>query len=98
MIGYAALRQRDPDNAIAAFNEYVRILPQEPNAQDSLGEALLGAGKFTEAETAFRKALELSPQFWNAHEGIAFAKFYAGDWAGGARRADGGEERSDADV
>ena len=83
MIGYAALRQRDPDAAITAFNEYVRILPQEPNAHDSLGEALLGAGKFADAEAEFRKALELSPQFWNAHEGIAMAKFYAGDWAGG---------------
>lgn len=83
MLGYAALRQRDPDAAVAAFNEYVRILPQEPNPHDSLGEALLAAGKFADAEAEFRKALELSPQFWNAHEGIAMAKFYAGDWAGG---------------
>ena len=83
MIGYASLRQRDPDAAIPAFNEYVRILPQEPNPHDSLGEALLGAGKFADAEAEFRKAIELSPQFWNAHEGVAMAKFYAGDWAGG---------------
>lgn len=41
MLGYVALRQGDVDGAIAAFNEYVRILPQEPNPQDSLGEALL---------------------------------------------------------
>jgi hypothetical protein len=32
---------------------------------------------------AFQKALELSPQFWASHEGIAFARFYAGDWASG---------------
>jgi len=83
LIGYALLRQRDPEAAIAAFNEYIRILPQEPNAYDSLGEAMLAAGKFADAEVQFRKALELSPQFWNAHEGIAMAKFYAGDWAAG---------------
>jgi tetratricopeptide (TPR) repeat protein len=83
LLGYASLRQRDADAAIAAFNEYVRILPKEPNPQDSLGEGLLAAGRFKDAEAAFRKALELSPQFWNAHEGIAYAKFYSGDWAGG---------------
>jgi Flp pilus assembly protein TadD len=83
MLGYVALRQGDTDGAIAAFNEYVRILPQEPNPQDSLGEALLAAGRFKEAEAAFQKALDLSPQFWSAHEGIAFTRFYAGDISGG---------------
>jgi Flp pilus assembly protein TadD len=83
MLGYTALAQGDTEKAIVAFNEYVRILPQEPNPQDSLGEALLAAGRFKEAEAAFQKALELSPQFSTSHEGIAFARFYAGDWAGG---------------
>jgi len=83
MLGYTALAQGDTEKAIAAFNEYVRILPQEPNPQDSLGEALLAAGRFKESEAVFQKALELSPQFWTSHDGIAFARFYAGDWAGG---------------
>lgn len=83
MLGYAALRQNDVDGAIAAFTEYARILPQEPNPQDSLGEALLAAGRFKDSEAAFQKALDLSPEFWNAHEGIAYARFYSGDWTGG---------------
>ncbi len=83
MIGYAALRQDDAGSAVSAFEEYARTLPQEPNPQDSLGEALLAAGRFKESEAAFAKAIELSPGFWNAHEGMAFARFYAGDWAGG---------------
>jgi tetratricopeptide (TPR) repeat protein len=83
MLGYAAFRQGDVDGAIAAFTEYARIMPQEPNPQDSLGEALMGAGRFKESEAAYGKALELSPQFWNAHQGIAYSRFYAGDWAGG---------------
>ena len=44
MLGYTALAQGDTEKAIAAFNEYVRILPQEPNPQDSLGEALSRCG------------------------------------------------------
>jgi tetratricopeptide (TPR) repeat protein len=83
LLGYAALRQRDTDEAIAAFTEYASILPQEPNAQDSLGEALLASGRFKDAEAAFQKALDVSPQFWPAHQGMAYARFYAGDWAGG---------------
>ncbi len=83
MLGYTALRQGDADGAIVAFEQYVRILPQEPNPQDSLGEALLAAGRFKEAEAAFLKALALSPQFWNAHQGIAYARLYAGNVKGG---------------
>ncbi|MEO7271745.1 MAG: tetratricopeptide repeat protein [Vicinamibacterales bacterium] len=83
MLGYAALRQGDAEGAIAAFEEYARLMPQEPNPQDSLGEALLGAGRFKESEAAFQKALALSPGFWTAHEGVAYARLYTGDWAGG---------------
>src|SRR5690242_6845251 len=81
-LGYAALRQQDTKAAIAAFSELARIQPQEPRALDSLGEALMAAGRFKDAEAAFQKALTLSSQFWPAHEGIAFARFYAGNAAG----------------
>ena len=81
MLGYAALRQGDTEGAIKAFTEYARALPQEPNPQDSLGEGLLAAGQFAEAEAAFRKAFELSPQFSVAWDGIAYAKYFAGDEA-----------------
>jgi tetratricopeptide (TPR) repeat protein len=81
MLGYAALQQEDTEGAIKAFNDYARALPQEPNPQDSLGEALLAAGRFDEAEAAYRKALELSPEFFGAWEGIAYAKYFAGDSA-----------------
>ena len=46
MLGYAALQQGDVEGAINAFNDYTRTLPNEPNPQDSLGEALLAAGRF----------------------------------------------------
>jgi tetratricopeptide (TPR) repeat protein len=82
MLGYAALRQGDTEGAIKAFTDYANALPAEPNPQDSLGEALLAAGKFDQAEAAFRKALELSPQFYTAWDGIAYTKYFAGDPAG----------------
>jgi tetratricopeptide (TPR) repeat protein len=83
MLGYVSLREGNTDKAIDAFRRYAVVNPQEPNPQDSLGEALLAAGRFGEAETAFRSAAELSPRFWSAWEGVAYSKFYAGDFAGG---------------
>jgi len=86
MLGYAALQQGDVEGAIKAFNAYTQTLPNEPNAQDSLGEALLAAGRFADAEAAFRKALDLSPEFFSGWDGIAYAKHFGGD-AAGAREA-----------
>jgi tetratricopeptide (TPR) repeat protein len=83
MLGYAYLRQGKANEAIDAFNRYVSAMPNEPNPQDSLAEALMAGGQLTEAEAGFRKAAEMSPQFWQAWEGAAYAKFFAGDWAGG---------------
>jgi tetratricopeptide (TPR) repeat protein len=82
MLGYAFLQQGDVDGAIKAFTDYTSALPMEPNAQDSLGEALLAAGKFADAEAAFRRALELSPQFFSGWDGIAYARHYDGNAKG----------------
>ena len=83
MLGYAYLRQGKADEAIDAFKRYVSAMPNEPNPQDSLAEALMAGGQLTEAEAGFRKAAEMSPQFWGAWEGVAYAKFFEGDWTGG---------------
>jgi tetratricopeptide (TPR) repeat protein len=83
MLGYSYLRQGKANQAIDAFKRYVSAMPNEPNPQDSLAEALMAGGQLTEAEAGFRKAAEISPQFWQAWEGAAYAKFFAGDWAGG---------------
>jgi tetratricopeptide (TPR) repeat protein len=81
MLGYVSLLQGKNDDAIAAFKKYVE-LNNEPNSHDSLAEALMKAGKFEEAEAEFRKATELSPQFWFGWTGVAFTKAFRGDWAG----------------
>src|SRR2546425_874170 len=42
-LGYANLLQGRTDDAIAALKKFVEVAPNEPNAHDSLGEALLRA-------------------------------------------------------
>ena len=70
------------DAAIAAAKKQVELLPKQPNPQDTLGEILLMAGKYDEAEKAFQAALELEPKYNIAWQGVALARAYRGDWKG----------------
>jgi tetratricopeptide (TPR) repeat protein len=83
MIGYAHLVQGEAGPAVEALRKYASLAPNEPNPQDSLGEALMANGQFADAEAAFQKAISLSPKFGVAWEGVAYTKFFRGDWTGG---------------
>jgi tetratricopeptide (TPR) repeat protein len=82
-LGYAHFAQGETGPAVEALKRYASLNPTEPNPHDSLGEALMAAGDFEQAEAEFKKALELSPQFDVAWQGIAYTKFFRRDWAGG---------------
>lgn len=80
VLGYALLGQRKPD-AAAAFAKYAQAAPTEPNAHDSLGDALLANGQFDAARAAYQKALETSGDtFWPSGHGVATACALQGDW------------------
>ena len=51
--------QRQPDPAIAAFQEALRLDPEYGEAAAGLGTAYLAKGMKTEAEQAFKKAAAL---------------------------------------
>ena len=78
--GQAGLRAWDA--AIAAAKKQVELLPKQPNPQDTLGEILLMAGKFDDAEKAFQAALALEAKYNTAWQGVALARAYRGDWKG----------------
>jgi tetratricopeptide (TPR) repeat protein len=83
MIGYSYLIQGQTAPAIDALTKYATLAPNEPNPHDSLGEALLAGGRFADAEAAFRKAAAMSSEFPVAWEGVAYTKFFTGDWTAG---------------
>lgn len=83
MIGYAHLVRGQTGPAIEALQKYASLNPNEPNPQDSLGEAQMAAGQMVEAEASFRKAATMSTPFPVAWEGVAYTKFFRGDWDGG---------------
>ena len=91
-LGYVLVRQGQIEDGIAKVKRFVELKPQESNSWDSLGEVLLAAGKLDEAEAAFRKASELAPDDWMSWMGVAYARFFRGDWTGGrAACADAGK-------
>lgn len=51
------------DEAIAMFQRYVELAPEEPNAHDSLSLGYEWAGRYQEAITEYGRALALKPDF-----------------------------------
>ena len=61
LAGYGFLRAARPDRALEIFRYYALRYPEEANAFDSLGEALVALGRKEEALEAYRRALVLDP-------------------------------------
>ena len=58
ILGYAYLGDGRVDDAVRAFETYVRLRPGEPNALDSLAEGLLVQGNLAAAEDTARRAIQ----------------------------------------
>jgi tetratricopeptide (TPR) repeat protein len=78
ILGYAYRQNEDYQNAETAFKKYIELIPKDPNPYDSYAELLLKMGRFDESIVQYRKALEIDPNFINAHQGIASAQLYSG--------------------
>src|ERR1043166_6575739 len=63
-LGYLYSRVREYDKAIQAMEEYVKLLPNEPNPHDSYGEMLRLSGRFDDALEQYRIALKIDPTFY----------------------------------
>jgi len=79
--GYSLARRGRYVEAAREFEAYARLEPDEPNPQDSLGEISLVAGRLEKAREAYGRALEIAPDFFNAHGGRALAWAMEGRFA-----------------
>jgi tetratricopeptide (TPR) repeat protein len=70
-LAYAEARGRHFAKAFEAMDRYVKLLPTEPNPQDSYGELLRMAGNFDGALTHYRAALKIDPDFVSSQLGLA---------------------------
>jgi CubicO group peptidase (beta-lactamase class C family) len=68
LFGYGLLQEHALDNAIAIFELNIKLFPDEANSYDSLGDGYLQKGDKESAIKAFKKALEIDPDFSSSKE------------------------------
>jgi tetratricopeptide (TPR) repeat protein len=78
LLGYTYRQAGKYEDAEKAFQAYIQLIPKDPNPYDSYAELLLKMGRFDDSIAQYRKALEVQPNFVNAHQGIAMAELYSG--------------------
>ncbi len=61
---------QDPEEAISELKEYVRLIPYDPRPYRDLAYAYEQTEKFEDAETSFRKAIELDPQYMDHYQAL----------------------------
>ena len=62
-LGYRLLGGHEAEAAIAVFELNTRAYPESANTFDSLGEALAAVGRRDDAMAAYRRALEIDPNY-----------------------------------
>jgi protein O-GlcNAc transferase len=74
ILGAAATRLGNLDQAISAFKKAIAINPQHHEAYNNMGNTLSAQGKLDEAIQAFNKAISLKPDYIEAYNnlGVAF--------------------------
>jgi serine/threonine protein kinase/tetratricopeptide (TPR) repeat protein len=73
---YELAQSGDINGALAANDAYIAVRPGDPNPLDTRGDILYMAGRDDEAVAAYRKVLELKPDFANYGEYLKLAMVY----------------------
>ncbi len=73
---YELARWGDLSGALKASDAYIAVRPRDPNPFDSRGDILFMAGRDDEAVAAYRKVLELKPDFGDHSEYLKLAIVY----------------------
>lgn len=80
-LAYAYARTGNFPPAFAAMERYIKVLPGEPNPQDSYAEILRMSGNFEAALEHYRAALKIYPDFHSSQLGLADTYALMGDQA-----------------
>ena len=68
-------------DAIAAFNQAIKIYPTYENAHNNLGLALGSQDQFLEAAVAFNRALKINPKNFETYNNLGIALGHQGKFA-----------------
>lgn len=61
LLGYAYKEQKDYENAEKAFDNYIRVAPDQANPYDSKGDYFMDIEEFQKAYDSYMKAYEIDP-------------------------------------
>ncbi|UCH10338.1 MAG: tetratricopeptide repeat protein, partial [Fidelibacterota bacterium] len=82
-LGYAYRADGQYDLAERAFRDYIRLIPDQPNPYDSMGDLLTKMGHFEEANEYYRQAIDRNPTFSFSQRKIGFNLGYLGRYQEG---------------
>jgi tetratricopeptide (TPR) repeat protein len=72
------LKDGSADEALAELENALRIFPEYFLALEKIGYEYLAKSKFTEAENAFARALQVNPRSFSAKSGLGIAEYKSG--------------------
>jgi len=79
LIGYSNIALGKYADAEAAFQTYIKLIPNNPNPYDSYAELLMTTGKFDASIKQYEMALAKDPTFVNSYRGMGNDYEYKGD-------------------
>jgi eukaryotic-like serine/threonine-protein kinase len=77
ILGYAYANLGNQAAALQANDQYITVRPNDPNPWDTRGDILYQFGRDDEAIAAYRKTLELKPDFQGYEEYLKLVSVYA---------------------
>ncbi len=85
-LGTACMRLGRNEEALAAYQRYVQLAPNDPNAWDSLALFQQWIGRYAEAEAAYNHALALNPESGVAILHLGHLRFQQGRYRAAAEQ------------
>jgi len=80
LLGYAYIAKWEYQKAEKAFDNYIRLLPDQPNPHDSMADLLTKMGRYQEAIKYYQKAVELDPRFTASQRKVGVNLVYMGKY------------------
>jgi len=65
LLGYAYLEQEDYVNAEKAYDNYIKVAPDQANPYDSKGDYFMAIKEYENAYNSYMKAYEIDPEYFD---------------------------------